>query len=62
MSGGFATHRKSSWTSLEKHEPSVLFSEDQRADAAQLHPPQRSLSDQQDWGKLKFKAQTKQRR
>ena len=25
MSGGFATHRKSSWTSLEKHEPSVLL-------------------------------------
>ena len=61
MSGRFVTRPKSSWASLKKHEPSVLFSEDERADATQLHPPQRSLSDQQDWGKLKFKAQTKQR-
>ena len=31
---------------------SVFFGQGQKEGALQLHPPQRSLSDQQDWGEI----------
>ena len=42
----FFTVRFDSLVSAE----TVFFGQGQRADVMQLHPPQRSLSDQQDWG------------